>query len=73
MKCGDCKGKGTIVTDIPDWGIKAEVDCPTCQGIGRVNVQATCPKCNGSKHMVADFGGLLVQVDCDACDGAGLK
>jgi DnaJ-class molecular chaperone len=69
MRCIECKGKGTVIAEILGWGIKAEVNCETCQGTGKTGEPGVCPKCNGSKHMI--YGGW-VEVDCDMCNGTGL-
>jgi DnaJ-class molecular chaperone len=72
MKCSECHGKGTTILDVPGWGVRAEVNCPACQGSGQTGDPEACPKCNGSKHMVVNMG-FLVEVDCDECNGTGTK
>lgn len=63
VPCGDCEGSGA------EKGSDT-VNCPTCQGVGKVRAQQgfftierTCPKCRGA--------GRVIEKPCKTCSGAG--
>ncbi|HEX9798987.1 MAG TPA: molecular chaperone DnaJ [Thermoanaerobaculia bacterium] len=63
VACGECKGTGAA-------GGAKPVDCPTCDGHGRVRsqsgfftVERTCPACGGRGQVIKD--------PCRTCGGAG--
>lgn len=67
----DCRGVGTIfnptykgdgVVDPDKDGNPRVIECPTCNGKGKV----TCPHCNGT-------GELTKPVTCHDCNGTGQK
>lgn len=70
-RCSECNGAKTVIHDM--CGMKFEVDCPTCKGVGVVNDPDACGKCNGKGTAIADLGGLGVEVTCDGCNGSGRK
>ena len=63
VKCGSCEGSGAA-------GAAAPIDCPSCQGRGRVRMQSgfftverTCPSCQGMGQVIKD--------PCADCRGTG--
>jgi molecular chaperone DnaJ len=63
VKCDSCKGSGAA-------GAAAPIDCPSCQGRGRVRMQSgfftverTCPTCQGMGQVIKD--------PCTDCRGSG--
>lgn len=63
VSCGSCSGSGAAEGSQP-------VNCPTCQGMGKVRsqqgfftVERTCPACRGA--------GRVIENPCGDCSGSG--
>ena len=69
MTCKKCNGKKTMVIPANKSGIgmAITVDCPVCNGMGKVNEPGVCCKCHGRKIIATDWHKMGVQVPCPDC------
>lgn len=70
MTCKTCNGRKKVIVRPANKariGVAIQVDCPDCKGTGKVGEPGACPKCNGSKKVVANMGGIGIEVDCPEC------
>ena len=67
--CKACDGKGG---DFPENGDPWK-DCGVCKGMGLVDEQVTCPKCNGKGgfQWCDDLDATEHWMYCDLCNGSG--
>lgn len=70
-RCPECGGEKRVqVEECPDCRGEGEVEgiCPNCNGIG-----TRYPERNGGVCSRCGGGGRYGMVDCDSCDGVGVK
>lgn len=68
-KCSACTGRGSYF----DWNIKEDKDCPTCNGLGTVQIKLVlCTKCKevvaeDQLYLVKDSNGQPLKKICFGC------